>query len=432
MTDDQQIRALLTRAAELPDTIQPSVAPLVQSARRKRRLHVALTMLCLAAVTAAAFTIPSVLKGQWGPVRSLARPGPVTARELVHSRWNALPSSPLGSRSGPILASTGNGLIELGGTRNGETQRNGAVFDATRQQWRRIAEVPSSVGLKGAVFVWTGRLFVTSGKVAGLYDPGHNQWTTTALPTQMAGHQLFTPVWTGRSVVLAGISELAKSPMLAVAAYNVADKTWRMITPHLPRRHEPGAVAMVATRHRVILWSMWSRSGRTSNGGAIYSGVDVLALRDGKWTPMTGNWPQHRVVGGAAFASFQILIPPGQFWCGPCPAPFSEAPAKFADAGSLALTTIPNSPLVTQPLIQPPIWLWNGRTVLAADESGYSTAAPGGRLGHLAVYGPWSHRWYLLPNAPGRPALAAPPILATEQLLVLAQSGRLMALGKRS
>jgi len=204
-----------------------------------------------------------------------------------------------------------------------------------------------------------------------------------------------------------------------------------MITPHLPRRHEPGAVAMVATRHKVILWSMWARSARTKNGGTIYSGVDVLALRDGKWTPITGNWPQHRIVGGAAFANLQILIPPGQFWCGPCPAPFSESPAKFADSGSLALTTIPNSPLVTRPLIQPPIWLWNGSTVVAADETGDGAAAPEGRLGRLAAYLPWSHRWHLLPNAPGKPSLAAPPILTRQQLLVLTQSGRLMALGKR-
>src|SRR5262245_7407310 len=411
MTDDRQVRALFTRAAELPDTIQPPVPHLVETARRTRRLYVALSLLGVAAITAAGFTIPAVVReppGQSIAFRGGPRPGPATAGQLARAHWSALPRSPLGPRTAPILAWTGNELIELGGTRHGATQRNGAVFDATSQQWRRMAEVPSSVRLNGAVFTSKGRLFVTSGNVAGLYDPRHNRWTTTALPTQMADHQLFTPVWTGHIVVLAGISELTKSPMLAVAAYNVADKTWRMITPHLPRRHEPGAVAMVATRHKVILWSMWARSARTKNGGTIYSGVDVLALRDGKWTPITGNWPQHRIVGGAACANLQILIPPGQFWCGPCPAPFIESPAKIADAGRLAKTTSANSAHVAGLAIQTRSWLCNDNTVVPADETADGAAAPEGRLGRRAAYVPWSPRWHVLQNAQGKLSLAAP------------------------
>jgi hypothetical protein len=147
---------------------------------------------------------------------------------------------------------------------------------------------------------------------------------------------------------------------------------------------------------------------------------------------MTGHWPQHRFIDGAQFANYQILIPPGQFWCGACPGPFGDSQASLADAGSLALTTIPDSPLVTQPAVQPPIWLWNGYTAFAADEAGYTKAAPGGRLGRMAVYNPESRRWHLLPNAPGKPALAAPPIFATQQLVVLTQSGDLLSLGKRA
>jgi len=248
----------------------------------------------------------------------------------------------------------------------------------------------------------------------------------------MLGLQLATPIWTGRDVVLAGTSGSPTKPGLEVAAYDIATRSWRMITPRLPRRHPTGAVATVAASHKVILWSLWARSVRTKDGGTIYSGVDVLVLRHGRWTTMTGHWPQHRVIEGAAFANSRILIPPGQFWCGPCPAPFSQSPAMLADAGSLALTAVPSSPLVTQPLTQPPIWLWNGRAVLAADESGSSQSAPNGRLGALAAYDPLSRRWRTLPRAPDRPVLAAPPMFAAQRLLVLTQNGGLLSLQKRS
>ncbi len=146
---------------------------------------------------------------------------------------------------------------------------------------------------------------------------------------------------------------------------------------------------------------------------------------------MTDHWPRHRVIEGAAFANFRILIPPGQFWCGTCPGPFGESPARFAEPATVALTATPDSPLVTQPLIQPPIWLWNGNTVLAANVSGYSKAAPNGRLGRLAAYDPSLRRWHLLPRAPGRPALAAPPIFSVQQLLVLTLDGGLLSLQKQ-
>jgi hypothetical protein len=448
MTDEQQLRALFTRAADLPDDVRPPVARLVENARGRRRLQVVLSLLSVAAITAAAFTVPVVLKAR-EPVFIGRAPGPATAGALLRSHWSALPPSPVGPRSDPILAWTGVELLEVGGTRNGVIQRDGAAFDAARRQWRSIAPAPSSIQLKGAVSVWTGRLFVTSGKVAGLYDPGTNRWTTTQLPAQMAGLQLASPVWTGHDVILAGTSGSATRPRLAVASYNLATRSWRIITPHLPAKHPTSAVSLVATWHKVILWSMWSRSVTHANGsGTVRSGVDVLELRNGRWRAVTAHWPQRRVTQGAAFAKtgrwpqhwtvqgaefaeFLILIPPGRFWCGACPGPYVESPARFADAGSLALTTIPDSPLVTKPTVQPTVWLWNGYAVLAADESGYSKAAPGGRLGRLAIYDRWSHRWHLLPNPPGNPALAAPPLFATQQLLVLTQRGDLLALGRR-
>lgn len=423
-----------------PDSSQPglsrSSSRTVRLAGRRRRPWVVAFVLVLA-LAPVLLAVGLVLSKEARPLpTTCCMPRPATAAELARAHWSVLPPSPLGPRSDPILAWTGNELLELGGVRNAVQQRDGAVFNPARGQWRRIAAVPGSVRLSDAVAVWTGvtdhRLFVTNGNVAGLYDPDTNKWTTTKLPRPLAGRALYAPVSTGHDVILAAIAAPSARPGLAVAAYNLKWHAWRMITPRLPARHPPRAISMVATWHRVILWSMWSRRGHTAEGGTIASGVDVLVRHHGGWSVRTGNWPQHRVVGGAAFAQFKILVPPGQIWCGPCPAPSSESSPSFADPSSLVLSTIPNSPLPTNPLAQPPIWLWNGNMVLAANTSGTSHVAPTGHLGGLAAYDRWSGRWHLLPRAPGRPALAGPPVLAEEQLLALRLDGRLLALGKPS
>ncbi len=429
---------------EYTGRLEPRAARLAWPVRRRRR-PIAVALLGIGAVAVGGPALPAAVgrlaDGRVVSPRACCRPHPLTTAELVRARWLVLPRSPLGRRSGPILDWAGSRLLELGGTRNGVVQRDGAAFDPGRQRWRRIAAVPRSIGLTGAVSVWTGaasQLFVTNGRrpahraagagaAAGLYDPVTNRWTVTDLPRQMLGLQLAPPVWTGQDVMLAGTSGAPARPRLAVSAYDIAHHRWRMITPPRPARHPPGAVSMVATGHRVIVWSLWSRSIRTKTGGTIDSGVDVQVLGDGRWTLRTGSWPQHRVVGGAAFARSRILIPPGQFWCGPCPAPYSESPARFADPATLRLTTIPRSPLTVQPLTQPPVWLWNGSTVLAAGESYSGNAAPDGHLGALAAYDPWSGRWHVLPRAPGRPALATAPVFAGQRLLVLTLDGSLLA-----
>ena len=158
MTDDRQVRALLTRAAELPDNIQPPFARLVESGRRRRRLRAGLALLGVAA-TVAAFMLPNVLKGPTGfsiSGHSGVPPGPATADQLAHSHWSVLPPSPLGPRSAPILVSTGQQLLEFGGTRNGHSHSDGALFNVGERRWQIIARPPPAVGLNGAVSVWTG------------------------------------------------------------------------------------------------------------------------------------------------------------------------------------------------------------------------------------------------------------------------------------
>jgi hypothetical protein len=461
MTDDRQVRDLLALAAELPDDVHPPVSRLLERGRRRRAVRGSLCVGAAAVVALAAFALPGLAQrlhfGQASqpPGRSYpglfpSHPGPASsgpsAAELSRFRWFTLPSSPLGPKSQPLLAWAGQELIELGGSKSG-TPFEGAAYSPGTGRWHRIAQVPVSVGSASAVTAWTGKqLFVVSGQegmcvvapgnsgsscppAAGLYDPAANRWSTAGLPAQMRGLTLDGAVWTGRDVIVAGASFKVNEGRLGVAAYNPVTGRWRMITPPLPAGHPIVSAAIVATPGRVILWSLWSRSVEHGNGGAVFSGVDVLALSaPGRWSTLAVHWPQHVVTEGPLYAGHAILIPPGQIWCGLCSHPGVYFPAHFADPGTLAQTAVPRGPLVPHPYIEPPIWLWNGSAALAANTTSSGTWRDlQEHLTQLAAYDPVTRSWHVLRPPPGRPTMAANPLWAGPELLLLTRSGQLMA-----
>lgn len=457
MTDEQEVRELLFQAAELPDSVQPPVQRLIGQGRARRTRRAVLAAVCAAVVVAAIATLPSVLGGAMrepvaGHVHSglfdgAARGGSgPSAADLARFRWSALPPSPLGPRSNPLLAWTGKELIELGGIKKGSTQNDGAAFDVATGRWHRIAPVTGNVGFTNGVSVWTGRqLFVTNGVAAsclagpatpclphaGLYDPATNRWRTILLPRQMAGLTPTAAVWTGRDVVVGFVGVLGTNPnnsKLGVAAYDPAANRWQIITPTLPRRHPPVLLAMVVTSNRLILWSPWDREHLYKIGTELAEtdaiGADVLALgHDGIWRDVTGNWPQHWTVDNPAYAGDQILIPPSPIWYGrrPTPANILSRP-HLANSATLALTTIPVGPLGS--LSMPPsFWLWNGSAVVAANV-GPAGSQGTGREG-LAAWDPANGQWRRLPSPPASVQLSDSPVWADSQLLELTDSGAL-------
>ncbi|MDR2984579.1 MAG: hypothetical protein LBV34_07030 [Nocardiopsaceae bacterium] len=446
MTDDRLVRALLKRAAELPDNIQPSVEHLVQTARRTRYLRFAGTLATVVVLVAAAFVLPpslrSLLSGVSGSSSYNQGPSQLSAFDLAASSWHPLASSPLGARSKPILVWTGSKLLELGGNKNGATRNDGAVFDPGTGRWTLISPLKANVGFSRAIDVWTGReLFVTNGQTApcpssapvseclphaGLYNPATNRWTTTLLPSQLEGFHLAGAAWNGREVVVAGTS--SSPARLRVAAYTPATGGWRMISPQVPRGHPPLSAAIVATPTRVLLWSLWSRVGKTSkrSSGLIY-GVDVLALAsDGRWTNITGNWPQGQTVESPSYANGQILGV-SEIWCGLCSPPAITPHPFLADAATLTRTEPSEFP--RRPGAIGSFWLWNGRAFLTGNFAVTGKVAGSlGPLRWLAAYDPPDRRWYRLSRPPGKPSLGANPIFAGDQLLALTSSGALLSL----
>lgn len=450
MSDELAVRGLLARAAELPEDVDPPVQRLLQRARRARtRRRTAYAVLSVIAVAVVA-AVPPLVRGLGAggpetaprlppsgifPVRPRTGPsGPATA-ELSRFRWSALPPSPLGRRSQPILTWAGNELIELAGP-NGPADAPGgwndaaAAFAPATGAWRRIAPVPDTMRLPGAFGVWTGRqLFVTNGSnpagataaigtSAALYDPATNRWTTTPLPQQLGGSSQLAATWTGKVIVVAG----AQSGQINAAALNPVTRQWTMLlSPVLPARHPAQFISIVASSDRVIVWSLWYRA--TPSPGY---GVDVLALgSDGAWSDVTHGWPQDQDVPAPVYTGSAILVSPGQIWCGACSHPGIFNSGSIADPATLKRTGIAPGPLGEAG----PAFIWTGRGIIAVNLYSDITG-PGTRRirpGDMASYDLATGRWRVLPAPPGYPPPAAAPVWAGTQLLELTNAGRLLA-----
>jgi hypothetical protein len=353
-----------------------------------------------------------------------------SAVALARGRWSVLAASPLGSRQGPVLAWTGEELLELGGWGGNGGPVDGAAFDPAEGRWRRIAPAPAPVGAPAAS-VWTGsRLFVyggqlrdgtTPGPAAELYDPASGRWSVTA-PAPF-GHGLSQPAaaWTGRLVVVAGV----EGSRLEVASYDPATGRWRRQDPPLPAAHPPLGVGMVAAAGRVIVWSLWGRMQQTGPGSFTgYSGVDVRALAGSRWQDVTGGWPQRQTVPPPLFTGSQILVPPGQIWCGTCPGqPFGGLPGLRADPRTLRATPLPRGPLDDTG----PVMVWTGAAALAINPDTEIGAPANVRPGDMAAWDPASGAWRRLPGAPAPLQDPPLPVWTGRELLALAPDGALLS-----
>ena len=370
------------------------------------------------------------------PARGAPANPAATAAAVARGRWSVLATSPLGGRQAPEVAWTGAELLEIGGTAGGVARSDGAAFAPAQGRWHRVAPVPGPVGTAAAASVSTGsRLFLfggqappgttTPGPAAGLYDPGSGRWAVTAPAPFGTALQQPVAVRAGRLVVVAGLDH----SRVEVASYDPAARRWQRQDPPQPQAHPAVGIAMVATADRVILWSLWSRSQQTAPGTfAVYSGIDVRALAAGRWHDVTGGWPQHQTVPPPLFTGTQILIPPGQIWCGVCshPAPFGEH-ASLADPGTLRLTPLPHGPLDdTGPLL-----VWTGSAVISINPSSQITGPHVSvRPGDLAVWDPATGDWRRLPRAPRPLQDDAAPAWTGHQLLAIATDGALLSFGK--
>jgi hypothetical protein len=277
-----------------------------------------------------------------------------------------------------------------------------------------------------AASVWTGRQVFLFGGAAGaaVYDPAADRWSVTSrVPLDPLEDP--TAVWTGTSVVVAGLDQ----GRLEAAAYDPAGDRWRRLDPPIAPGHPPLGLAMVATDDGVLLWSLWAQTGQGAAVGSAGSwGVDVLRLTDsGGWTDVTGAWPQSHTVDEPVFTGTEVLLAPGQFWCGVCPHPGPIGEHGYiVDPQTLRRTAIPHGPLDD---LGPQI-VWTGSAEISFNAGGeISGPHISVRPGDIAIWNPSTGRWARGPRAP-RPVGDTPAVWGRDRLYVLARNGRLLAFGR--
>jgi hypothetical protein len=365
-----------------------------------------------------------------------------SASALARGHWRVLARSPLGKRYAPTFGWDGRELLELGGTAagpyRGAPQDSGAAYNPALKRWRRLASVPAVVQPVYAASVWTGHeLFVFGGPpsshqalisccVAGLYNPLTNHWIVTP-KAPLDQLQQPTAVWTGSTVILAGLN-YSSHQHLEIASYDPASDTWTRLNPPISPQHASLGLAMVATNNDVLLWSLWQRTKPTGScfAGTCY-GVDVLRRGpSGSWANVTGSWPQAHTVDQPIFTGSKILLAPGQIWCGACshPAPINEH-GYIVDPKTLRLTPIPHGPLDD---IGPQI-IWTGDAEISFNNAGEITG-PHIRVlpGDIAIWNPTTRKWARAPRAQKRIG-DAPAVWNGSHLFALAQNGSLLSYG---
>jgi hypothetical protein len=93
---------------------------------------------------------PGTAPGGGGPASPAG-----AAAALARGHWSVLAASPLGSRQGPVVAWTGQELLEIGGRGGNAGPGEGAAVDPADGRWRPIAPAPVPVGALAAS-AWTG------------------------------------------------------------------------------------------------------------------------------------------------------------------------------------------------------------------------------------------------------------------------------------
>jgi len=205
-------------------------------------------------------------------------PNPVP---LAEGPWRAIPEAPIEGRIDALSAWTGSELIVWGGYDpregiNSPGWLNGAAYNPSTDEWRRLARSPIKDAADGGrSAVWTGEEFIIWGGEddrarrpdnGAAYNPATDSWRT--LPESpvwsLAGH---SAVWTGEEMIVwGGVDDTGG------AAYDPRSNRWRAIAadysdspPQSRFRH-----AAVWTGEEMIVWggSDPSSGDAFSDGGA--------------------------------------------------------------------------------------------------------------------------------------------------------------------
>jgi hypothetical protein len=160
----------------------------------------------------------------------------------VSGRTTMMAPSPLGPRSVPASAWTGEELLVWGGQDPAGSRfyGDGAAYDAATDSWRMLP--PSQLSPRVPLSAWTGSEWILWGTgvrpddrpVDGAaYDPTTNTWRSIAPgPIELTDA---IGVWTGTEMIVFGAAlhggNVAETPTAIAAAYDPRADTWRVLPP---------------------------------------------------------------------------------------------------------------------------------------------------------------------------------------------------------
>ena len=260
-----------------------------------------------------------------GESRSACQPpAPLPAEPQTIGHWEAVDAGPLATRGEPKMVWTGSEVDVVGGLIIDQYQAlsDGAAFNPTTNQWRRIANRPAP----GRVLdvAWTGTEMITLGSdgigldtltTAFAYNPATDHWRTIPLPpSRKTPHTL---LWTGKRVLA---WQPAESPPGAL--YDPTTNRWSPI----PNVNVPGVASLGAatwTGHELAI----EGSVTPDHGGAVEQRLMIFDPDRSSWRVSSkppselAMWPflipgsaggQAVIVGNPNFPTPQTPRPQGQ------------------------------------------------------------------------------------------------------------------------
>lgn len=419
--DDQQLRDLLVRAAELPGGPVGAPSGLAGRVRRRRVRVRSLSLVGVAIVVAAATAVPTITMQSGASRRSpVSPPGSVapaplvstagTAAALATDEWTQLPPAPLAGRVPAAAVWDGAQMLVWGGAVGSTLFADGAAYDPIGHVWTKLPRSPLSARSNSA-YVWTGdELFVWGGLDANagsghyandgaLYNPSTRTWRMlppAPLPATVAPQALLVD---GQVVVLPrDVPTGTARSATPAAAYNPASNAWRRIAPlPLAPQGQYFTVTAVSTGKGIIAWEAWGSRSTLNDSTTSYSAGLASYRYDTKanhWSvDSSGDGPPARVEK-ALWTGRQILVPATV----QCPLGYQCAATTGGHGYALNVVTNTWSAIARGPVDAfNPTSVWTGAALLSFDASAGSGAAGSGGA---AAWDPSTDTWTTLPTAP--------------------------------
>jgi N-acetylneuraminic acid mutarotase len=357
-----------------------------------------------------------------GSAISYPSTGPGSAAALEQGHWSRLPTAPIPGRTGQAAVWTGRQMLIWGGEsgyQDADLRSDGAAYDAATNSWSTLPTGPLS-GRSGMAAVWTGQdMFIWGGDDnnslgsfhaaadGALYDPTTQQWRRVPA-SPLSARVYATALWTGSEVVVTGgqpAVETSQRSYTDAAAYDPTTNTWRRLpAPPTPHRPHIESVVAVAAGRSIYAWLSWDHLTRHAPMGGSRSGNESSGVDVDRYDTSTGRWTQVHATGdlptgvhSPVWTGSEIIMP-AAFQCPfSCPVEYGTFGWRFSPRTNTwtAIARGPGNALDSQAA-------WTGSALLAFNNDssingGHATAI---RPGDMEVWAPNTNRWTALPRAP--------------------------------